>query len=80
MKFWTQTRKLKNNQDSEITYSIKGSWYLNKTNVDGKWYIFKYFNICFVIFSSLSVVCCIDDCPCWVYIQDYSGKPDFLIL
>ena len=60
LKFWVQTRKLQDKQDSKID-SINGPWYFNKTNVDGKWYVFR--NICFVIFSWLSVVCCIIDCP-----------------
>ena len=60
LQFWVQTRKLQDKQDSKID-SINGSWYFNKTNVDGKWYVFR--NICFVIFSWLSVVCCIIDCP-----------------
>ena len=36
-----------------------GCWCFSKTNVDGKLYIFR--NIFFVIFSWLSVNCCIDD-------------------
>ena len=43
-----------------MAYSINGSWYFNKTNVDGKWYIFR--NICCVIFGWSSVVCGIDNC------------------
>ena len=60
LKFWAQTRKLQDQQNSQID-SPNGSWYLNKTYVDGKWHIFR--NICFVIFSWLSVVCRFDECP-----------------
>ena len=60
LKFWAQTRKLRDNQDSKIAYSINGSWYFKKTNVDGKWYIFR--NIYFVIFIWFGVKCCIDEC------------------
>ena len=61
LKFLAQTRKLQHEQDSKIAYSINGSWYFNKANVGGKWYIFR--NACFVIFSWLSAARCIDDCP-----------------
>ena len=60
LKFWAQTRKLQDMEDSKIVYC---KWILkmdfNKTNHDGKLYIFR--NIFFVIFSWLSVKCCIDD-------------------
>ena len=58
-KFWAQTRKLQDKKDSKID-CLNGSWYFNKTSVDGKWYIFR--NIYFAIFGWLSEVCCIDDC------------------
>ena len=32
LKFWAQTRKLQDRQDSKIAYSINGPWYFNKTN------------------------------------------------
>ena len=59
LKFWAQTRKQQDKQDSKVD-SLNGSWYFNKTYVEVKLYIIR--NICFVIFSWLSVVCCIDDC------------------
>ena len=36
LKFWAQTRKLQDKQDSKID-SLNESWYFNKTYVDGKW-------------------------------------------
>ena len=41
-------------QDSKID-SPNASLYFNKTYLDGRWYIFR--NICFVIFSLLSLLC-----------------------
>ena len=35
-KFWAQTRKLQDKQGSKTAYSVNGSLYFNKTNVDGK--------------------------------------------
>ena len=64
LKYWDQARKVQDKQDSKID-SPNASWYFNKTYVDGKWYTFR--NIYFVIFSWLSVVCCIDDCPIVFY-------------
>ena len=32
LKFWVQTRKLQDKQNSKIVYSINGSWYFNKIN------------------------------------------------
>ena len=65
LKFWVQTRKPQDKQDSKIN-SLNGSWYFSKTYVDGKWYIVR--NIYFVIFSWLSYSitvdgCLIDGCP-----------------
>ena len=80
LKFWAQTRKLKDKQNSKID-SPNGSWYFNKAYVDGRWFIFRH--VCFVIFSWLSMVCYINDCPIvllYILWKDYSGKPDFLIL
>ena len=57
----THTKNMQDEQDSKIAYSINGSWYFNKTNVDGKWYIFR--NIYSVIFNWLSVECWINYCP-----------------
>ena len=53
-------QKAEDKQDSKID-SLNESSYFNKAYVDGKWYIAR--NICYVIFSWLSVVCSIDDCP-----------------
>ena len=58
LKYWAQTRKLEDKQDSKID-SLNASLYFNKTYADGRWYTFR--NICFVIFSGLSVECCTDD-------------------
>ena len=61
----TQKVKLHHWVDLKIACTMNGSWYFNKT-VEGKWYIFR--NICFVRFSWLSVVYCIDDCPTVLHI------------
>ena len=66
---------MQDKQDSKVAYSINVFWYLNKTNVDGKWYICR--NICFVMFSWLCVVCYIYDCPIEYIIKGHSGKPNF---
>ena len=33
LKFWAQTKKPQNKQDSKIAYYINGSWYFKKTNL-----------------------------------------------
>ena len=60
LKFWAQMRGLQDKQDSKID-SANASLYFNKTYADWRWYMFR--NIRLVIFSWLSVLCVLDDCP-----------------